>query len=462
MSKDTSEYSENEEIEKNVFISEDFNQALTDLSCGDTDTIINALCYIQDSISNNPDQAIELVTFSHIQTISSFILVPELTKEAFYTLSLIQVYSTEYTDYYLSDEFIDILKQFTPYIDSVLFHSFCSFCANVAHDNDKFIDCLMSSEILQTLILRKDLKQTYETKKFISYLIIHLNISGDFFRDILYSQVEFLNLYLKKEEFDSNPEKFIKVNQQKDVILLSILNTLRLGKNDKNSEQKTNQIIAFLLNKEIYKTLLEIADMQIVPVSVTSIEIMEHSLVFNSLVSDVLNNLNLFGHLKNLLNSESNEIITESLRCMTAFICCFPEMSFEGIQTFIDFDFLRFFVDGYYYQKQAIITFLSQIILDMPEEMKRIIFSHDFISDLIDFSEEVPEQKIFIYRLIGSLIRSNWNKEIHDIDWIFSILDELEFWEKVEEEQYNDDNEQLLQCVSALLELRNCIQEGED
>ena len=455
------EHDNNAEKEEIIFHPEDFNHALIDLSSESSEVIINALSYIQETLLNNSEKAIKLISISHVFTISSFILNPELTKEAFYTLSLIQVYSTEFTDYYLSDEFIDILKQLTPHLDSVLYHSFCSFCANLSHDSDLFIDKLMEAEILPSVILRKDLKQTYETKKFISYLIMHENINGDFFRDILYSQVDFLNSFLTKEEIESNTEKCFNVNNKKDAILKSILDTLRLGKNDKKYEQKTNQIVAFLLNKELYQTILKIADLQLVPVSVTCIEIMEHTLVVDSLVSIVLDNLKLFEHLKIFLHSESQEIVTEALRCMTAFLCCFPEMSFEVIQTFIEFDFLLFFIHGNFYQKQATVTFLSQIVLDMPEEMKKIIFTPDFIAELINFSD-IPEEKIFIYRLIGTLVRSNWNKEIHDVDWIISSLDDLDFFDTIEEEQYNDEDEQLSQCISALLELFNCINVGED
>ena len=448
----TSKQSMSEEVPPDLLV--DLQKALADIDS--KETALAALNFIQEALSNFSNQVLSLISFNHIKTIVSFILDSQLAEESFYTLSFIQLYSSEFTDYFISDEFIDLLMSAFSHFDSLIFHAFCSFAANVAYDTEKFIDSLNAHGFFATMFSKKDIKQTSETRKFLSYVICHPHIKGELFKEILDSQVVFLKSFLNKEDFENNFDKAMKVNNKKDVILCSILNTLREVKEKKQPEKKEDQIIAFLISKQMYQTLIQIADLQLEPVSVTSLEIIENTLKFGSDASSVIDSLLLFDHLKTLLSSESQEIISETMRCMTAFICCFPEFAQEGVNCFVNFNFLHFFFEGNYYQKQCVIAFLSQIMDEIPDDLKQEIFTLETMTEFISFSE-IPEEKIHVYRMIGRLLNSVQSEP----EWILEILEGINFWDTVDEEQYSNDNDEHVFWIEQLLSLYHQLRGDE-
>ena len=154
-----------------------------------------------------------------------------------------------------------------------------------------------------------------------------------------------------------------------------------------------------------------------------------------------------------LINSTNQELAADAMRIVSCMVCAIPDLSYEGKRAFIEFNYRERFQSGNFYMKQTVIVLLQQIIELFTQEEIMELFNEEFVSDLIDFLD-IEKEKLNIYRLFGRLFVF-----CKEVDWIFEICDNYDFWDKVEDDNLNEINEEITEITADLIRLHDELPE---
>ena len=428
-----------------------------------------ALIKIQEYISLNQELTLPIITNENIEVMINLINTEETCCDSLTTLSLIQTYTREFTDMFKSQFFIDIVRNVVEQIGPMEMHSLSSLLANIACDDKEIIRILIDSEILNVICFRNDFKQSSETKRLISIALTNEFTPIEMFNDILNSQISFLKEFVilpgesqESEEIDENEEDLAKKeeeNYQKYINRISkkysILHSFDYILTEKQKEesskdeiliQKCQRICDFMLNNDILRYLIAIVKLQI-SLSCLCLRILLYSFSENSQIASSLYAMNIIDDLKTLINSHNTEIMIETMKFVSLIVVSFPEMSHEGLSCFKELDYITRFQEGNFSMKKSVINLLINIIQDFTEDEKKELFQPNFVSDLCDILD-IEKEKIIIYTLFAKLLSI-----ISDCSWIFEILEDFDFWGKVEDDHYNSEDESLIQITEDLLKM---------
>ena len=422
-----------------------------------------AFIKIQEALQLNHEAALPLISIQHVDSIIDHIPVPEIMNEALITLSLIQTFTQEFTNIFESSKFIEIVLSIIPEIEPKELHALSSLLSNILIDNPNFIEILVESQILQQISSITHIKQSSETKRFISICLTNEKLPIDLFTDLLNSQTIFLkeHIILENEsyqgediqsEIDEQKEeelhkRFIRNITRKYPILHSFEFIFREFQKKQCFAEKCQRLCQYMLNSDLMRYFIVISHLQIVPISVTCLRILYYCFKDDSTAATTLLSLNILEDLKSLINSHFPEINLAAMEFVPLVIMTFPDISREGFACFTELDYASRFRDGNFTTKNSILRLLISIIQDFDEEDKRNLFSPQFIGELIDILD-IENEKLRVYTLFARLFATS-----NECNWIFEILDEFDFWSKVEDDHFNTDDENLSQITSDIMKM---------